>query len=102
MVPEGDAPDPSADSPAPALASTVIAILTPAVVRVLGAVSAIGGALIALELLATAALVWYQRRKLPHVPTTSLLICAPRPAGTPTGRTSGGAAPSGDQFFRAI
>jgi hypothetical protein len=102
MVPEGDASDPTADPIAPALASTVIAILTPAVVRALGAVSAIGGALIALELLATATLVGYQRRELPHVPTTSLLIRAPRPAGTPPGRTGGGAAPSGDQFFRAI
>jgi hypothetical protein len=91
------------DQVAPLLASMAIAILTPRTVASLGKIGVLGACLMLGEALLACWGMRMQRRTVPCIPITYLLVRATMPSVSPTsGRMAGTTMPSGDQFFRAI
>ena len=85
------------------LAGAVPALLKPAWVRAAGWIGVSGVYLMLAELVLG---VWgqsRQRRALPRMPASYLMVRAPLPSvGLVAGRATSTATPSGDQFFRAL
>ncbi|HET9223409.1 MAG TPA: ATP-binding protein, partial [Roseiflexaceae bacterium] len=78
-------------------------MLTPSVVVALDKVGILGVCLMLGEVLLACWGMWKQRRIMPRVPITYLLVRAAMPSFSPSsGRMGAPSTPSGDQFFRAI
>src|SRR6266545_4182 len=95
-------PDDS-DPIAPLLAAAAISILTPRIVADLGKIGILGAALMLGEALLACWGMAKQRRALPRIPITYLLVRATQPSTSgAAGRMGTSSTPSGDQFFRAV
>jgi hypothetical protein len=91
------------DTFAPVLAAAAFTVLTPHVVAALGKIGILGVCVMLGEVLLACWGMWKQRRTMPRMPITYLLVRATLPSFSPTsGRMGGSSTPSGDQFFRAI
>ena len=91
------------DEGTPVLAALASAIFTPRVVAALGKLGVLGACLMLGEALLACWGMRKQRRALPRMPITYLLLRAGQPGfSAASGRMAGASTPSGDQFFRAI
>jgi hypothetical protein len=100
---DGAVPVEDGDQVAPILASAAIAVLTPRVVVGLGKIGVLGACLMLGEALLACWGMRRQRRAMPRIHTTYLLVRTTMPSYSPSsGRMAGSSTPSGDQFFRAI
>ncbi|MFL5800906.1 MAG: ATP-binding protein, partial [Roseiflexaceae bacterium] len=91
------------DTFAPLLAAAAFTVLTPHVVAALGKIGILGVCVMLGEVLLACWGMWKQRRTMPRMPITYLLVRATLPSFSPSsGRMGGSSTPSGDQFFRAI
>ena len=98
-----NAPRDDFDPIAPLLAAAAIGILTPRVVADLGTIGTLGATLMLGEALLVCWGMAQQRRTLPRIPITYLLVRATQPSTSgAAGRMGTSSTPSGDQFFRAV
>src|SRR6266508_6564630 len=98
-----NAPRDDSDPIAPLLAAAAIGILTPRVVADLEMIGILGATLMLGEALLVCWGMAKQRRALPRIPITYLLVRATQPSTSgAVGRMGTSSTPSGDQFFRAV
>jgi hypothetical protein len=91
------------DQVAPVLAAVAGAIFMPRVITALGTIGVLGAYLMLGEAALACWVMWRQRRALPRMPITYLLVRVNQPGfSAASGRMAGASTPSGDQLFRAI